>query len=334
MFVDLNDFKREAEFVYKGEHYSVRDNGAVLRHSRKGKRLRKYDNQWTFGKPNNKRYMLIGSEFIHRIVAYTFIGDPPTMQHIVDHIDTNHQNNRPENLRWLTKLENALNNPITRKRIEFLCGNIEAFLKDPSILRNHINEDPNFDWMRTVTPEEAATSWQRLSNWAKKENDSTSSKGGSLGEWIYNLTTLRNHHVEPIPVVTDIIMAKTLNAAQRNWRVPSEFPCCPQDYTEEPLTAYIEKLKIGSVFCRNDVYFSLVSKSVISEDRQALYVISESPEAENTLKPWALAKITYENGLFVHTSLGTFFEQKGAEKQYCLEQGVEWTGGGSIDDYN
>ncbi len=74
----INDFKRVAECIYKGEHYSVRDNGAVLRHSRNGKRLRKYDNQWTFGKPNNNRYMLIGSEVIHRIVAYAFIGEPPT----------------------------------------------------------------------------------------------------------------------------------------------------------------------------------------------------------------------------------------------------------------
>ena len=61
-----------------------------------------------------------------------------------------------------------LDNPITRHKIEFLCG-IEAFLKDPSILRNHVNEDPNFEWMRTVTPEEAQISWQRLINWTKKK---------------------------------------------------------------------------------------------------------------------------------------------------------------------
>ena len=59
MSVKLNDFKREAECVYKDEHYSVRDNGAVLRHARKGKPVRKYDNQWTFGKTNNNSYMLI-----------------------------------------------------------------------------------------------------------------------------------------------------------------------------------------------------------------------------------------------------------------------------------
>jgi hypothetical protein len=53
MGINLNDFKQETECVYKNEHYSVRDNGAVLRHIRAGKRLRKLDNEWTFGKPNN-----------------------------------------------------------------------------------------------------------------------------------------------------------------------------------------------------------------------------------------------------------------------------------------
>ena len=35
----------------------------------------------------------------------------------IDHIDTNRCNNRKENLRWFTKLENALNNEITRNKI-------------------------------------------------------------------------------------------------------------------------------------------------------------------------------------------------------------------------
>ena len=86
----LDDFTRVIECVYKGEQYSVRDNGAVLRHARNGKRLRKYDNQWTFGKPNIKTgYMEIASVRIHRIVATAFHGEPPTKEHVVDHIDTN-----------------------------------------------------------------------------------------------------------------------------------------------------------------------------------------------------------------------------------------------------
>jgi hypothetical protein len=185
MLVNVEDYKQQVDCVYKAEHYSVRDNGAVLRHSRQNQRSRKFDNQWTFGTPNNNGYLLIASEVVHRIVAYAFLGEPPTPKHVVDHKDTNRQNNRPENLRWLTKLENILNNPITLKKIVFLCGSIEAFLKDPSILRNHESHDSNFAWMRTVTPEEAQRAWERMSNWAKNGNNNFSSNPGSLGDWIH-----------------------------------------------------------------------------------------------------------------------------------------------------
>ena len=182
MYSILNDYREVKECTYKGEQYSVRDNGAVLRHAREGKRIRKDDDTWTFGKPNeNTGYMEIGSERVHRIVAFAFLGEPPTPQHIVDHIDTNRRNNRPQNLRWLTKLENALNNPITRKKIEYLCGSIEAFVNDPSIIQEFVNDNPNYEWMRTVTPEEAKASYERLCTWERKKDYEKSSEGILLG---------------------------------------------------------------------------------------------------------------------------------------------------------
>lgn len=181
--VSVSDYNEVKECIYKGEHYSVRDNGAVMRHPREGMRRRKLDNVWTFGNPNDKTgYMEIAGQSVHRIVTFAFHGNPPTDQYVVDHIDTNRRNNRPENLRWLTRLENALNNPITRARIENLCGSIEAFLADPSILRGNEKIYPDFSWMRTVTPEEARASLERLTNWAKEH---PKPQGGSLGEWVF-----------------------------------------------------------------------------------------------------------------------------------------------------
>lgn len=52
--VSIDDYNEVKECTYKEEHYSVRDNGAVMRHPRESKRVRKYDNAWTFGKPNDK----------------------------------------------------------------------------------------------------------------------------------------------------------------------------------------------------------------------------------------------------------------------------------------
>ncbi|MDZ7633215.1 MAG: HNH endonuclease signature motif containing protein [Bacteroidales bacterium] len=114
--------------VIKMSHYSVPDNGAVLRHTLNDRRTRQTDNKWTFGKQNNRTgYLEIASVRIHRIVATAFHGEPPTKEHVVDHIDTNKQNNRPENLRWVTRLENVLLNPISAKRIAYVCGSVEEF---------------------------------------------------------------------------------------------------------------------------------------------------------------------------------------------------------------
>lgn len=105
----LETYNRIQECYYKNELYSVRDNGAILRHTPKNKRPRPTDNNWTFGKLNIKTgYLEIVSVRIHRIVATAFHGEPPTKEHVVDHIDTNKQNNRPANLRWVTRLENIL----------------------------------------------------------------------------------------------------------------------------------------------------------------------------------------------------------------------------------
>lgn len=170
------------------------------------------DNKWTFGKTNDKtKYLEIASVRIHRIIATAFHGEPPTKEHVVDHIDTNKHNNRPENLRWVTRFENVLLNPTTAKRIETVCGSVEAFLAEPSKFRDKFRE-PNYEWMCTVSKQEAQVSLERLLAWAKSDK---SPSGGSLGEWIYSRAIAQIPQVELIPAVSDIIMAKTLNAAQR-----------------------------------------------------------------------------------------------------------------------
>lgn len=323
--VSLDDYEIEKSCVYKDEHYSVRDNGAILRHARNGKRQRKYDNVWTFGKPNNNGYMLIVSEVVHRIVAYAFLGNPPTEQHIVDHIDTNRQNNRPENLRWITKLENILLNPITLSRIIYKYGSIDNFLSNPSKPLDGELEQ-NFEWMKTVTKEESENTKNNLLNWAEQGKIP---KGGQLGEWVFsNLGQQTDNRAEKNPLTESL----TPNAVQKNWKTPSEFPFCPQNNTDNPIHYYTENLKGGEIFSRNQYSKSIISDFAISEDESTLWIMCESSD-ENAMKPWSLAQVTYENDLFVHTNLGSFFKKDGAEKQFTLAQGKEWTGVDTFDDY-
>lgn len=337
----LNIYEETKECLYKGERYSVRDNGAVLRHARAGKRTRKEDNRWTFGKANEKTgYMEIGLERVHRIVAFAFLGEPPTPQHVVDHIDTNRRNNRPQNLRWVTRLENTLNNPITRKKIEHLCGSIEAFLNDPSIIRKFADENQNFEWMRTVTPEEARFSYERMCEWVKEDRKEHLQTNGRIGEWIYRKTGIECGAFTPnTPMENEqmemgdpLVQALTSNALQRHWRTQTEFPCCPMEQTDNPIKAYFSNLAIGKKFCGNQYGYFTILDFAVTETKDAIFVLCENKD-EEVLKKWSLARVTYENDMFVHTSEGTFFSEEGAKKKFTLAQGKEWTGGNTIDDY-
>jgi hypothetical protein len=329
MSVSVEDFNQEVKCFYKDEQYSVRDNGAVLRNPLDGKRQRPNYNNWTFGKLNVKTgYLEIASVRIHRIVATAFHGEAPTKEHVVDHIDTNKQNNRPDNLRWVTRLENILLNPITAKRIKIVCGSVEAFLADPSKFRDKF-PDPNYEWMCAVTIQEAQASKERLLAWAK---DDKPLEGGSLGEWIYNRSE-SNQFASNVEEELEIINSLTQNAVQnaRNWKTPSEFHCCPQKNTPNPIAGYGANSNVGKVFSINKYTSSIIECFAISKDENTLWIMCKSGD-ENPIKPYSLAEITYQNDVFVHNSLGTFFEKDGAEKQFTLAQGLEWKGTDTIDD--
>lgn len=314
----LNTYALNLECSYKSEQYCARDNGAVFRHPLEGKRSRPTDNIWTFGKLNNKTgYLEIASVPIHRIVARAFHGEPPSKEHVVDHIDTNKQNNRPENLRWVRRLENILLNPITARRIELVCGSVEAFLADPSKFTNKF-PDPNYEWMCAVSAEEAQVSLVRMQSWAKSDKPL---QGGSLGEWIFSRGSVEN----PTITFPDYILSKTPNAAQRisftREDKPNQYPSTPQEFEGNPLAVYYESLTEGAIFFRNHNGEYIVVKSGFSKERHSLYVLTKAayvyrkrdggewipvPIAELSERisdeelPHSLSEVTYEDGLFVH----------------------------------
>lgn len=357
--VYLNDFETEKRCVYKDRLYSVRDNGSVYRHQKEGGRLAPLDNKWTFGKKDDSDgYMKVAGVRIHQIVATAFHGVPEDPEMVVDHIDTNRCNNRPENLRWVTRLENALNNPYTRNKIIFLCGSVEAFLNDPSILR-HLAFEPDISWMRTVTKEEAAKCRKHLDRWAQADNHDTKLTGErrGYGEWIYeddysnrsddllksDWTVMEQRksyakqraeiEAEPIRFNEDQSFALkdslTPGAKQINWKIPTEFPLCPDLSSESPLEEYMGNLVQDKTFCQNKLYHSEIVKAELSLDRSHIAVITTTSGATN----FALTEIRYEDGFFIHKSIRTFFSKKGAEKYYTLSIGKEWTEGDVLEDF-
>ncbi len=316
----LDDYASEREVDYQGERYLVRDNGAVCRKSRAGQRRRKLDDVWTFGAPNDSTgYMHLGSHIVHRIVALAFHVQP-SEQHVVDHIDTNRRNNRADNLRWVTRLENLLVNPITRAKIVLAYGSLDAFFKDPSAISNRA---PGFSWMRTVSKSEAEESRRRLLEWAESD---LALKGGQLGEWVYGLRT-RNAHSA---VESQDIQSATPMAIQRNWKTIGEFPACPESIGADPLSEYAARLEPGTVFHAST--FGDTVTEMAGENAALLGVLCRMPQP--SAKDWALSKITVENGKFVHESMGTFFSLDGALNAYRKLLGVDAPHVETIDDYS
>ena len=341
----IDIYKEERRCIYKDEVYCVRDNGAILRLPRDNERARPLDNKWTFGVKDEERgYMFFASKIrVHQVVATAFHGIPPSEDMVVDHIDTNRCNNRPENLRWVTKLENVLNNPITRRKIIDLCGSIEAFLDNPSILRE-LSSEPNTKWMRTVTKEEANHCKKHLEKWAKE--DSHQHSGGEIDEWIFKESTKNDDFLPPNPFFTtslrDTNMKSELNilertytesltpsAIQDNWITPTEFPLCPLQVDKDGLLSYYNNLHVGDVFCRNHQYDATIIDFAITDDNSKIWVASQN---DNGIKPWSLVYITIEQNKFLHTTYSTYFDRNGLMKNFTIKTGEEWMGEDSIDD--
>lgn len=361
------DFVEVMECDYKGEHYSVRDNGAIMRHSREGKPARKDDNVWTFGtKDESSGYMYFCGARVHIIVATAFFGERDSKIYVVDHKDTNRCNNRPTNLRWLTRLENALNNPATRKKIIFLCGSIENFINDPSCLRDVTGTNQDVAWMRTVTTEEAKAAYSRIMEWAEKPSSETPSRGGKMGEWIYQPQTVADlrftggreigtgdtyydrpmqydpwgNPIGPTPTRQEKkelkednikVYFKTNNplAEQLGWSPYSkpEFPCCPNEVTKDPIQDYADKLAEGKVFAKATYGESLVYKYLIHDNQ--LLVVTKIP---NGPKGFGLARVMWNGKVFVHEGIGTYFDENGVMAAFTRAQGLKWDGPESIDD--
>lgn len=337
--VCIDDDNEVRDCTYKDEHYSARSDGAVMRHRRKGMRKRKFDEVWSFGIPNiNTGYMDFCGERVHRIVATAFHGPAPSEQHVVDHIDTNRRNNRPENLRWLTKLENILSNEITRKKVELICGSIEEFLANPWLLYGHEKEDKNFSWMRNVTPEEAQISLARLKEWANKPSQP---KGGTMGDWIFqeiprpaidsaivykepafpDVSDMREEAFDVSPTMNDVIeedkplqvQSLTPNAIQLDWKYPVAFPCCPQTYSGNPLDAYMANLEEGKVFSTNDWGDSTVLSFGMPKP-DCLWVMCSISIGWKT---HAITKISFKDDIFYHENKGVY--DIGDEPEYLFK---------------
>ena len=170
--------------------------------------------------------------------------------------------------------------------------------------------------MRTVTHDEALISLERLEAWAKTP---TKSQGGSLGEWIFQdhqastrpdtpmyyqpVSSYQTPGIEvfEFPNYDEEIQSLTPNVVQINWKTPTEFPCCPQKYSGNPLEAYLANLEEGKVFCTNEYGDSNILRFGIFQSE--LWVMCRTTMI---FKNFAYTQVTFKDGIFYHRNKGAY----------------------------
>jgi hypothetical protein len=137
----------------------------------------------TFGgeKSDGYRTIKIGKQLlrlVHRIICTAFHGQPPTPDHVVNHIDYNKSNNHKDNLEWVTQSYNVLHakqlygqNPVSNKR------KIYQYTKDKSTLLA-VYDDTSTAAKQTGT--NRCSIVQMCNNW---KNRTRTSAGGFYWEY-------------------------------------------------------------------------------------------------------------------------------------------------------
>ena len=204
-------------------------------------------------------------------------------------------------------------NPITRKRIEQLCGcSIEEVLNDMTILHSK-QLPPDIAWMHAVSKEEATQTLNNFNNWVKdgKVAKQKDKKGLNYSAYVRDLYKM------DIPI----------------------FLLEPEDETPS-LDLYDKNLKRNRVFWRLEYLSGYVkTHTVIDHYYDKKYgVIYVACKAVDDVYPFYLRTIMIKknehlNKDMYHYEYKGFVSIAGLDKYMTLARGEEWTGEEVEDDY-
>ena len=124
--------------------------------------------------------------------------------------------------------------------------------------------------------------------------------------------TAEEYRLKELFSESNLVKAKSPETAwQINWKTPTDFLCCPETIGANPIEEYFNRIVIGEAYNSTNFYGSNEVQKVIDKAHtmeNTIIVLSCNP---NSIKPYALSKIHYFEGKFIHESLGTFFEEDG-----------------------
>jgi len=205
----------------------------------------------------------------------------------------------------------VLKNPYTRKKVEYLCGSIEAFLDDPSLLRD-VSGNPNFEWMRAVTPEEAKQCKARMDIWAgstsaQQAKPQTQDRLRKSQSQLNPLQPIQKWQAglgrEP-----GLDFAMTPRSAQYMWSTEIHFPRCPINIGTDPLDDYVQNTSTGDILAYSDdpeICPKLtVNRVEYLKDKNSILIL-----CNRAGERWTIVGIAVSDGWlphFIHFNLGNY----------------------------
>jgi hypothetical protein len=97
----------------------------------------------TYGSLTADKYMAFNtpsrkSRRVHNVICTAFHGPKPSPAHVVNHIDFNKSNNKPENLEWVTQRENVQHSlPMKKPTIAYNRKKVAQFTIDNAFIKEY-----------------------------------------------------------------------------------------------------------------------------------------------------------------------------------------------------
>lgn len=112
---------------------------------------------------------------------------------------------------------------------------------------------------------------------------------------------------------------------QYGWGAKYYFPLCPNEIRATSIDDYLQNFKVGSIFAyHDDAPKLIIVKFLKIKNNSSILVMCES-EGDwceiNHFFPWLICEIIFENGFFIHSNLGSYFEKEEADQEFNIKQG-------------
>ena len=171
--------------------------------SSKGTVLKRYPRSYKYGgrkdyyqivncKPNNSGYLQVGmrpnTKLVHRLVAETFLEREEGKVEI-DHINRDKQDNRIENLRWVTREENMQNGTHYKTYEE------EVYWRDIIATNIQTQETVTFSSFREIVPFAKGLSWGK--GWGPRLAWVLENQGKAYGYYWKGTKNYKQHKKKP-----------------------------------------------------------------------------------------------------------------------------------------